>query len=142
KKGDTGAPGLQERKGDTGDPGIPGVKGDKGDMGPQGPQGPAGSSKTLIFSFTGSDQFWTVPDGVSRVQVEAWGAGGGGAGGSGRVTTFNSRGGSGGRVAYVLTTIAVVPGKSFTGTVGGGGGGGLGSAVSAGINCVVGSYGS
>src|SRR2546422_3189964 len=125
-KGDTGASGLQGPKGDKGDPGIPGVKGDKGDIGPQGPQGAAGSTKAVIFSFTGSDQFWTVPDGVTRVQVEAWGAGGGGGGGSGGSGNLFSRGGSGGSGAYVRTTTAVVPGQTFTVSVGGGGGRGLG----------------
>ena len=57
-------------KGDKGDPGIQGPKGDKGDTGPQGQQGPSGGTDGMIFTFTGSDQFWTVPAGVTQVQVK------------------------------------------------------------------------
>src|SRR6267142_494716 len=76
--GNAGIAGLQGLKGDQGIQGIQGVKGDQGDLGPPGSQGTVGGTDGVTFSFTGSDQFWTVPAGVTRAQVEAWGAGGGG----------------------------------------------------------------
>src|SRR5262249_25356292 len=74
-KGDTGATGLQ---------GLPGAKGDPGPAGPTGPAGPAGPGQTIVtFNYTGTLQTWTVPQGITQVQIEAWGGGGGGGGGSG-----------------------------------------------------------
>jgi hypothetical protein len=64
---------------------------------------------------------WLCPYGVTSVQVESWGAGGGGAGEDG---TDAGGGGAGG--AYSKTNaITVIPGNSYTVTVGSGGAGGL-----------------
>jgi hypothetical protein len=56
----------------------------------------------IDFHYTGVPAGWTVPVGVTVIQVEVWGAGGGGAGGGG--------GGSG---AYVCALIDVLAGESF-----------------------------
>lgn len=64
---------------------------------------------------------WTCPDGVSSVQVEAWGAGGGGSGG-----TALSGGGGGGGGEYALEqTYAVLPGNVYSYAVGRPGQGGV-----------------
>ena len=44
---------------------------------PPATQTPTESDNLQAFSGTGSDATWTVPDGVSRVLVKIWGAGGG-----------------------------------------------------------------
>ncbi len=69
------------------------------------------SSTTVVKSYTGSNQAWTVPADVSTVTFKAWGAGGGG-GGAGAV------GGGGG---FVQDDITVSPSESLNIKVGGGG---------------------
>ena len=61
---------------------------------------------------------WECPVGVTSVTVECWG--GGGAGGSATGGTTRGGGGGGGG-SYVTNTIAVVPGTTYTITVGVGG---------------------
>jgi hypothetical protein len=79
-------------------------------------------SCVTIVSFTTAGTYsWTVPDGVTSVQMVATGGGGGG--------SFNYAGGNGG---VVTATLAVTPGDTFALVVGGGGayngtGGGGGS---------------
>src|SRR3989442_3326505 len=118
-KGGPGAPGLQGLKGDKGDPGIQGLKGDQGETGSQGLQRPVAGTDGVIFTFTGFDQSWTVPAGVTRVQVEALGAGGGGSFVSGVPEHSNDRSNtaSAGNGAYLPTSIAVLANTTFTGTV-------------------------
>lgn len=65
---------------------------------------------------SGSNVSWTVPTGVTSIQVEVWG--GGGRGGS---RTSNGGGGGGGGGAYSRSVIAVTPGQQFYYTVGAGG---------------------
>ena len=81
-----------------------------------------------VFSFNGFGQYtesvvltsgssWTVPDGITEITVECWGAGGGGAGHSGR--------GGGGGGAYATKTISgLTPGSTIDYSIGGGGAGG------------------
>jgi hypothetical protein len=65
---------------------------------------------------------WTCPQGVTSIQVEAWGGGGGGGYGGG---TNKYGGGGGGGGAYTKnTSVTVIPGTSYTVTVGTGGAGG------------------
>lgn len=77
---------------------------------------------------------WTVPSGVTSIQVECWG--GGGAGGGVNVTANIDQGAAGGGGKggmYTLTTLAVTPGSTLTISVGAGGTGtnGAGNAGSA-----------
>ena len=72
------------------------------------------------FNYTGSDQSWTVPSGVTSATFYLIGAGGGG----GRA----SFGGGGG--GYASGTYAVTPGQVLTVIVGQGGGGVAAGAVS------------
>lgn len=66
------------------------------------------------FSYTGSGQTFTIPEGVTSVDVKVWGAGGGGSDYS------NSyQGGSGG---FASGTLSVAPGENLVVIVGGGGG--------------------
>ncbi len=63
---------------------------------------------------------WTVPAGVSSVKVEVWGGGGGGGGADG------GAGGGGGGGSYTInSSISVLPGQTYTITVGAGGAGGI-----------------
>ena len=66
----------------------------------------------VTFSYSGANQTWTVPAGVTEVGVRLWGPGGGGSGGSGLKNT----GGAGG---YVSARLAVTPGDVLTIIVGG-----------------------
>ena len=58
---------------------------------------------------------WVAPTGVTSVTAEVWGGGGGG-GGQASATTDGGGGGGGG--AYSLQAVTVVPGNSYTVTVG------------------------
>ncbi|MFN4764657.1 hypothetical protein ACKGJN_16120, partial [Gillisia sp. Q332] len=61
---------------------------------------------------------WTVPAGVTTVQVEAWG--GGGSGGGVATAAFDGGAGGAGGGAYARSLISVVPGQTYTITVGAG----------------------
>jgi hypothetical protein len=63
-----------------------------------------------IFSYTGSNQTYTVPSGAIALTVHLWGAGGG-----------SGFGGSGGAGTYVQGNLIVTPGSSLTIIVGQGG---------------------
>ncbi len=69
-------------------------------------------AQSLTFNSSGT---FIVPTGVTSITVQSWGAGGGGASGS----SANRGGGGGG--AFATSTFAVVPGASYTVTVGTGG---------------------
>ncbi len=71
------------------------------------------SGQYSTFTYTGADQTWTVPSGVTSVVIRAIGAGGGG-GRSGQAT----QGGGGG---YATGRMNVTAGQQFTVIVGGGG---------------------
>ncbi len=87
------------------------------------------STGQTTVTFTTSTYF-TVPIGVTSVNVECWGAGGGGGGNA--YTWYGGSGGGGG--AYSLqNNIAVTPGGTYAVNVGiGGYGGGYGDAEAAG----------
>lgn len=73
------------------------------------------------------DTTWTVPEGVTSIEVKAWGAGGGGGAGA-----DPGEGGEGGGGAFASGTLSVTPGQILKLRVGGGG---VGSTESAsGIN--------
>jgi hypothetical protein len=94
---------------------------------PQPPQPPTGGSQT--FNFTGAEQQFTVPAGVTSVTIEAFGA----QGGTGEFAVV-----SGGNGGSVRATISVTPGETLFVYVGGqggtGGSGGLGNGGSGGFN--------
>lgn len=76
--------------------------------------------QTTTQTFTASGTF-TVPAGVNKVTVKAWGGGGGG-GGADSNDTQNRAGGGGGGGAFVLNNnVTVTPGANVTVTVGDGG---------------------
>jgi hypothetical protein len=96
-----------------------------------------GLSGINIFPYTGADQFYTVPSGVTSVTIAMWGAGGGPGG----------AGGAAGGGAYVNGTLAVTAGMSLRiivgqgGSVGasssyGGGGAGNGAASGGGRSAI------
>lgn len=86
------------------------------------------SQKTIaIFDSSGS---WTAPTGVTKVFAFGYGGGGGGGGGKGGSSTSanSSNGGPGGGGAWASEVIlTVIPGQTYTITIGAGGSGGLGS---------------
>lgn len=94
-----------------------------------------------VFTYTGSNQTFTVPAGVTSVDIKVWGAGGGGYG-SGWGSDITGGGGG-----YAGATITVTPGENLTVMVGGygvpypnysaygGGGKGYGSQSSPGCDC-------
>jgi hypothetical protein len=92
-------------------------------------------NKTKItFSYTGSDQSWTVPAGVNYIFAKVWGAGGG----HGRAGGW-SYGADGGGGGHSRGLIPVTPGTSLTIKVGQGGrtaafGAGYGGGGAAGVN--------
>ncbi len=67
-------------------------------------------SSTLVYAYTGADQTFHVPDGITRVTVKAWGAGG---------SAYGSKGACGGFAAGDLN---VTPGEDLRIVVGGPGG--------------------
>jgi hypothetical protein len=66
-----------------------------------------------VFTYTGSDQSFTVPTDVTRIKVKVWGGGGGGGGTSGW-----SDGGRGGGAGYAEGNLNVSPGTVYTVVVG------------------------
>lgn len=83
----------------------------------------AGNAAAVTDIFTASGT-WTAPAGVTSVDVEVWG--GGGAGG-GNATNSDGGGGGGGGAYSKTVAIPVVPGNTYTVTVGAGGVGGTGT---------------
>lgn len=85
-------------------------------------------SKTVTFGFNGGFQSWTVPAGVTSIQVDVTGAGGGL---NSDESSYPARAGYGGRVQATLTVVPgqvlgmFVGGKGGDGTSGSGGAGGF-----------------
>tara|TARA_R100000008_G_scaffold85014_1_gene73850 strand:- start:51 stop:1298 length:1248 start_codon:yes stop_codon:yes gene_type:complete len=77
---------------------------------------PFGSSET--FSYTGSDQSWSVPAGTSKIGFFVWGASGGTGGGSPLSANWYKTGGAGG---YTEGIVSVTGGETLWIVVGQGG---------------------
>ena len=92
------------------------------------------SETTYIYS--GTSTTFIVPTGVSSLTFEAWAGGGKGGGGDGSPVVTIGYGGAGGG-AYAKTTIAVIPGDSYSLSVGQGsssyGGTGGTTSISSGV---------
>ena len=128
-----------------------GPQGIQGLTGQQGPQGPAGSytagsgiiinNNEISVNASGlpqssqgtrigysSSSTWTCPIGVTTIKVEIWGGAGGGGGCFVKVPgPIYYQGGYGGSGGYNMAVLSVVPGSSYTITIGNGGNGGIGS---------------
>jgi hypothetical protein len=122
--------------GPSGSPGVQGVAGPAGPPGPRGASSPAGpvaagpvpaaqtATSALPSGTVGglreylTSGTWTAPAGVTRVLVEAWGAGGAGGPGS---PGMQGGGGGGGAGAYQRVVLPVVPGTTYDLIVGDGG---------------------
>lgn len=89
---------------------------------------PADGKNYQVFRSPGTYTF-TVPSGITKILVEAWGGGGGGGG------TSDGAGGGGGGGSYASDIFSVTSGSQYTVTVGnggaGGGAGGSGAAAGA-----------
>lgn len=128
--GPSGSMGPPGPRGPEGPPGRPGPPGPAGPAGPPGPPGaaaslgPAAPTQTVArAAVNGLKEFratgvWTAPPGVTRVLIEAWGAGGGGGGGSQGGT---AGGGGGGAGAYQRAIVTVTPAATYEVVVGQGG---------------------
>lgn len=117
--GATGATGPTGDKGDTGAIGATGATGQKGDTGAAGATGATGLSTGVPngmqeFTTVGDNAF-VVPENVTALLAEVWGAGGGAG------TGFNCSGGWGGAGAYSRAVINVIPGETLTINIGAGG---------------------
>jgi len=66
------------------------------------------------YTYTGSEQTWIVPEGVTEINVKVWGAGGAGG-------TYGGNGDGGGSGGYTTATLTVTPGQELIIVVGGGG---------------------
>ena len=117
--------------GPAGPPGPPGPPGSPGERGPVGPPAAAPPPRTAAVAapplpsgaIGGLREYrasgtWTAPAGVTRVMVEAWGAGGAGGAGS---PGAQGGGGGGGAGAYQRAVLNVVPGTAYDLIVGDGG---------------------
>jgi len=80
----------------------------------------AALDSAVTVTYTSSGNF-VVPAGVTSIMVEAWGGGGGG---GGRANSGSGGAGGGGGGAYARDTVTVVPGNTYSVTVGAGGPGG------------------
>ena len=69
-----------------------------------------GGTITTAFSYTGSNQTWTAPTGVTSATVKLWGAGG--SGGSRYTGSISGR--AGGGAGYIGATVAVVAGTAYS----------------------------
>jgi hypothetical protein len=78
-----------------------------------------GKAQTTVPFTTAGTTTWTVPQGVTSIQVEAWGGGGAGAG-FGNVNAKAAPGGSGGNYVKNIN-ISVTPGTIMNVSVGAGG---------------------
>ncbi|QQS08660.1 MAG: hypothetical protein IPK69_11825 [Phycisphaerales bacterium] len=78
----------------------------------------------MIAWQTAGLQTWTVPANVTKIIVEAWGAGGGG----GFSASPNPHGGGGGAGGGAVKVWSVTPGSTVNISVGAGGAGGIGPA--------------
>jgi hypothetical protein len=76
---------------------------------------PTTGKTKVTFGYTGGNQSWTVPAGVTAIYAKIWGAGGGG---SHSGWSFGSPGGGGGHSRGIVT---VTPGQTIAIVVGGGG---------------------
>ena len=77
-------------------------------------QGAVPGTVTTAFSYTGSNQTWTAPTGVTSAIVKLWGAGG--SGGSRYNGSISGRAGGGG--GYIGATVAVVAGTAYSFLIG------------------------
>jgi len=81
------------------------------------PTAPVSTTKSPTFVIINSTQSWSAPTGVNQIELLLVGGGGGGGGAS--VGNHNSGAGGGGGVLSQMIT--VVPGTSYTVTIGAGG---------------------
>jgi hypothetical protein len=90
------------------------------------------------FTFTGGNESFVVPDGVTEITVDAYGAEGGAGGTCATTSGFPvhcGTPGAGGLGAHVTSTVAVTPGESLTIVGGGKGGAGASRMFAAGEIC-------
>jgi len=120
--GVTGGTGPSGTTGPTGATGATGATGQKGDTGAAGATGATGATGLGTGVPNGMQEFTTVgdnafvvPQNITALLVEVWGAGGGAG------TGFNCSGGWGGAGAYSRTVIDVIPGETLTINIGAGG---------------------
>lgn len=96
-----------------------------------GPTGPQGAQPTQFWNFkTAGTYSWLCPAGITAIVIRVYGGGGGG-GGAASATNGGANGFGGGGGEYAFAVFTVVPGDTYTVTVGAGGEGGSGGDSSA-----------
>jgi hypothetical protein len=92
---------------------VPFISSVRGSYGPQGRFGRGKTIQKYFFSYTGSDQIFTVPSGATEMIVKCWGAGG----------TYGQEGSfmPGGSGGFSSSTISVSSGEQLVVVVGQGG---------------------
>lgn len=86
------------------------------------------SISPTVVTISSGNGTWTVPTGVTSIQVEVWGGGGAGGG----TASNNALGGGGGAAgAYALKALTVSPNSSISYSVGTGGAGALSETATA-----------
>jgi len=148
--GSTGATGAQGPTGLTGASGADGTNGTNGVTGPTGANGVSSGGSRIGFS---SSTTWTCPAGVTSITIEVWGASGGAGGGSpygsnasatkwfgyclpSGYPILSAKGGDGGQGGYNKIVVSVVPGNTYSVTIGTGGSGGNGGVFNAASNTI------
>lgn len=76
--------------------------------------------ETVVFQYTGSDQFYTVPPNIKSVTVECWGAGGASQGSTTTANPYYASGSAGGG-GYTKAILEDITGTNLKIIVGGGG---------------------
>ena len=86
-------------------------------VGHPGTGGNGSGTETITLTFL-SSTIWTVPAGVTSVNIQAWGAGGAGAAASGSGASAVGGAGGGGAEYAAQNSVAVSPGSSYNVNVG------------------------
>ena len=141
-QGPQGPIGLTGAEGPQGPIGLTGATGPQGPQGIQGPAGAASSNGIGVRLGFSNSTTWVCPAGVTEITVQLWGGGGGGGAGSrpsgyagckpcnnSILAESSGSGGNGGNGGYNRVAITVVPGNTYTITVGNGGVGGVASTT-------------
>ena len=78
----------------------------------------SGTSNSTTYSYTGSNQTWTAPAGVTSITLSAWGAGGGGGSCAIAGSTATDSGDGGGGAGFCGATVTTTPSTTYSILVG------------------------
>ena len=78
----------------------------------------SGTLSSTTYSYTGSNQTWTAPSGVTSITLSAWGAGGGGGSCAIAGSTATDSGDGGGGAGFCGATVTTTPSTTYSILVG------------------------